>query len=180
MQVNAAETANYKPASKTVSLIVEKADQVIAWAAPANIVYGTALSAAQLNASVTTGDGALTYTPAAGTMLGAGTHTLQVNAAETANYKPASRTVSLIVEKADQVIEWSAPANIVYGTALGAAQLNASRSVGDGELTYTPAAGTVLNAGPHTLQVDAARPRTTSRRRRPSAWSWTGNPQPSS
>ena len=151
LQVDAAETANYKPASKTVSLTVEKADQVIEWSVPANIVYGTALGAAQLNASRPVGDGELTYTPAAGAVLNAGSHTLQVDAAETANYKPASKTVSLTVEKADQVIEWSVPANIVYGTALGAAQLNASRPVGDGELTYSPAAGAVLNAGPHTL-----------------------------
>jgi hypothetical protein len=156
LRVDAAETANYKSASKTVDLTVEKANQVLEWATPATIVYGTALSGAQLNASVTTGDGTLTYTPAAGTVLNAGSHTLQVDAAETANYKPASKTVTLVVEKADQVIAWSAPANIVYGTPLGAAQLNASRTSGDGELTYTPAAGTVLNAGSHTLRVDAA------------------------
>jgi ribosomal protein L18E len=156
LQVDAAETANYKPASKTVSLVVEKADQVIEWATPSNIVYGTALGAAQLNAVVTVGDGALTYTLAAGTVLNAGTHTLQVDAAETGNYKPASKTVTLVVEKADQVIAWAAPANIVYGTALSNAQLNAVVAVGDGALTYTPAAGTVLDAGTHALQVDAA------------------------
>jgi hypothetical protein len=41
----------------------------------------------------------LTYTPAVGTVLDAGSHTLQVEAAETANYNPASRTVSLIVDR---------------------------------------------------------------------------------
>jgi hypothetical protein len=156
LQVDAAETGNYKPASKTVTLVVEKADQVIAWATPANIVYGTALGDAQLNAVVTLGDGTLTYTPAQGTVLNAGSHTLQVEASETDNYKPASKTVALVVEKADQVIAWAAPANIVYGTALSNAQLNAVVAVGDGALTYTPAAGTVLDAGTHALQVDAA------------------------
>ena len=62
-------------------------------------MYGTSLGAAQLNASRTIGDGELTYTPAAGTVLNAGSHTLRVDAAETANYNPASQTVSLLVER---------------------------------------------------------------------------------
>lgn len=43
-------------------------------------------------------------------------------------------------------ITWPPPADIVYGTALGAAQLNATASV-PGSFTYNPAAGIVLNAG---------------------------------
>jgi hypothetical protein len=45
------------------------------------------------------------------------------------------------------VITWSTPADITYGTALGPAQLNATANV-PGTFAYTPAAGTVLNAGP--------------------------------
>ena len=44
------------------------------------------------------------------------------------------------------VITWSAPAAIVYGTALSATQLNASSTVA-GNFVYTPAAGAVLGAG---------------------------------
>lgn len=43
-------------------------------------------------------------------------------------------------------ITWPTPADIVYGTALGVAQLNATASV-PGSFTYNPAAGIVLNAG---------------------------------
>jgi subtilisin-like proprotein convertase family protein len=43
-------------------------------------------------------------------------------------------------------ITWPTPADIVYGTALGASQLNASSPV-SGTFTYNPPAGTVLNAG---------------------------------
>jgi hypothetical protein len=50
------------------------------------------------------------------------------------------------------VITWSNPANIVYGTPLGATQLNATADV-LGVFAYTPASGTVLNAGTHTLHV---------------------------
>lgn len=50
------------------------------------------------------------------------------------------------------VIAWPSPANLVYGTALSGAQLNASANV-PGTFAYTPAAGTVLTAGGHTLSV---------------------------
>ena len=48
--------------------------------------------------------------------------------------------------KATPTITWPTPADITYGTALGATQLNATASV-PGTFVYTPAAGTVLNAG---------------------------------
>jgi sugar lactone lactonase YvrE len=43
-------------------------------------------------------------------------------------------------------IGWSNPADLTYGTPLDATQLNATASV-PGTFTYSPAAGTVLNAG---------------------------------
>ena len=43
-------------------------------------------------------------------------------------------------------ITWTTPSDIVYGTALGATQLDATGSV-PGSFTYTPPAGTVLNVG---------------------------------
>ena len=50
-------------------------------------------------------------------------------------------------------ITWSNPADITYGTPLSETQLNASASV-PGFFVYTPASGTVLNEGTHTLRVD--------------------------
>ena len=47
-------------------------------------------------------------------------------------------------------LSWSSPAAILYGTALGATQLNASSNY-PGTFNYSPAAGTVMSAGPHTL-----------------------------
>jgi hypothetical protein len=56
--------------------------------------------------------------------------------------------------KTTPTITWVNPADITYGTALGTTQLNATASVA-GTFTYTPAAGTVLNAGNgQTLHVD--------------------------
>ena len=95
------------------------------------------------------------YNPASGTVLEAGTHTLQTTFTPTdpANYTTASSSVSLTVNKATPLITWSNPADITYGTALSGTQLNASASV-PGSFVYTPASGTVLSAGTHTLHVD--------------------------
>jgi hypothetical protein len=57
-----------------------------------------------------------------------------------------STSASLTVNKATTTITWNNPADITYGTALSGTQLNATTSV-PGSFTYTPASGTVLNAG---------------------------------
>src|SRR6185295_4481683 len=142
------DATNYNNASKNVSINVLKATPVITWSNPADIVFGTALGATQLNATASVA-GALTYTPPAGTVLNAGNgQNLSVNFVPTdaTNYNNASKNVSINVLKATPVITWSNPADIVFGTALSATQLNATASVA-GALTYTPPAGTVLNAG---------------------------------
>ena len=63
-----------------------------------------------------------------------------------ANYNSQSGDVQITISKATPSITWNAPAAIVYGTALGAAQLNASASTA-GAFAYTPASGTVLPSG---------------------------------
>jgi Flp pilus assembly CpaE family ATPase len=49
-------------------------------------------------------------------------------------------------------IEWTAPAPIAYGTALGATQLNAASKV-PGRFEYAPAKGFALPTGTHTIWV---------------------------
>ncbi len=68
-----------------------------------------------MNASVTIGNGALTYTPAAGTVLDAGTHTLSVTAAETANFNEATETVSITVDRLGLVGSFTAANKMVDG-----------------------------------------------------------------
>jgi sugar lactone lactonase YvrE/pimeloyl-ACP methyl ester carboxylesterase len=129
-----------------------KSSQIIQWSKPAGIVYGTPLSSFQLNATVAPSGpspaGALTYSPASGSVLNVGPQTLTVTSAETANYNAASATVILDVAKAPVAVSWAAPADIVYGTGLSAVQLNATASVA-GTFAYTPATGTLLSAGPN-------------------------------
>src|SRR4029450_11186761 len=96
--------------------------------------------------------GALTYTPPTGTTLDAGANqALTVNVAATSDYNAASKTVFINVNKADQAITWSNPADITYATALSGTQLNATVSVvgsgAAGAISYSPPAGTVLRAG---------------------------------
>jgi hypothetical protein len=148
-----ADTTNYSTASASSTLTVNQAAPVLNWTAPIAISYGTALSAAQLNASASV-PGTFSYTPSFGTVLAAGSHTLSVtfNPTDASDYSSATASVTLKVNESAPVLSWTAPAAISYGTALSAAQLNASASV-PGTFSYTPSLGTVLAAGSHTLSV---------------------------
>jgi hypothetical protein len=97
-------TANYNDiGNTTIANSIAKANQTITWANPASVVVGTPLSSTQLNATVAgvaggSAAGALTYTPAAGTVLGAGANQpLKVDAAATINYNVATKTVYINV-----------------------------------------------------------------------------------
>jgi hypothetical protein len=144
---------NYSVTAVDGTLNVTAATPTITWSAPASISYGTALGATQLNASSTV-PGTFAYSPPAGTVLNAGSHTLSTafTPTDSTNYTMATNTVSIGVTAATPTITWSAPASISYGTALGTAQLNASSTV-PGTFAYSPAAGTVLNVGSHTLST---------------------------
>jgi hypothetical protein len=145
--------ANYGFSFVNGTLIVNIATPAISWSVPAAITYGTALSATQLGASSTVA-GTFAYTPALATVLKAGSQTLSVTftPTDTTDYTTATATVPLTVSPATPAINWSAPAAIAYGTALGATHLNATSAV-TGSFTYSPAAGTVLTAGPQKLTV---------------------------
>src|SRR6185369_11263293 len=141
-------------ATKSVAINVLKATPVVTWATPADITYGTALSTTQLNASANV-PGSFVYNPVAGTVLDAGSHALSVTftATDAANYTTTTATTTINVLKATPVITWTTPADITYGTPLGATQLSATANV-PGSFVYNPLAGTLLNAGAaQTLSV---------------------------
>ena len=52
-----------------------------------------------------------------------------LHAANTSSYTTATASVAIDVLKLTPVITWPTPANIAYGTALSATQLNATASV---------------------------------------------------
>jgi hypothetical protein len=137
-----------------VSLSVTKAASSITWPAPGPIVYGTALSAAQLNATASV-PGKFVYTPDAGAVLAAGTHTLSVSFTPTDSTDCAAvqaTTLLTVTQAKPTTITWPTPAPIPYGTALNGTQLNAMAPI-PGRFAYTPGAGEVLAAGTQTLSV---------------------------
>ncbi len=134
---------------------------LLTWNNPAaNIHYGTALSATQLDATANV-PGTFTYTladdttPANGAMLNLGNdQTLNVAFMpnDTADYSSASAQVSINVIAAQATPTVSVnPVNLTYGTALDNSQLTGSATVNGhviaGMFTYTSAAGDVLDAG---------------------------------
>ena len=148
------DATDYSTATSSVSITVNQATPTITWTAPGAISYGTALSATQLDASASTA-GTLTYTPASGTVLTAGSHTLNVSFAptDTTDYATATGSVSIQVNQATPVITWANPAAISYGAPLSSTQLNATATPPGGAFTYTPPAGTTLPTGTQTLNV---------------------------
>ena len=93
------DTTRYTSAVAIQTLIVRNtAVPVITWPPPGAIAYGTALSATQLDATANV-PGTFAYTPAAGTVLSAGSQTLSVTFTPTdiAEYTTATATQTLLV-----------------------------------------------------------------------------------
>lgn len=152
------DTTNYKSATSSVTLTVAAATPVINWATPAAITYGTALSGTQLNAAAVyqgaSVDGSYSYSPSAGTVLTAGTQNLSVTftPADAVDYNTVTKQVTITVSPEVPAVTWATPSAITYGTALSSTQLNASSAVA-GTYVYSPAAGSILQAGVQTLTV---------------------------
>lgn len=91
--------AGLTPSTQTIT--VAKTNTTITWAVPASIGFGTPLSSTQLNATGSVA-GILTYSPASGTTLQAGTQTLSVTLTPTdsANYTTATSSVQILVRAA--------------------------------------------------------------------------------
>jgi parallel beta-helix repeat protein len=151
------DTTDDTTATATATINVEKATPSITWANPADIIYGTAMSSTQLDATASwavngsnqTVAGTFEYNPVAGEVLSVGnnqTLTVSFTPSDTTDYNATSATATLNVDKATPSITWANLADITYGTALSSTQLDATASV-PGTFTYTPAAGTVLHAG---------------------------------
>jgi hypothetical protein len=120
--------SNHATASMTVPIEVRRLKSTIEWPDPAPIVFGTPLSADQLNATANV-PGTFVYSHAAGTILPAGDDrplSVVFTPHDTANYLPASAIVTIDVAQAPSIVTWFAPAPIDFGTALSAAQLSAT------------------------------------------------------
>jgi 6-phosphogluconate dehydrogenase (decarboxylating) len=134
------DTTDYSIAEDNVQLTVVKATPVCNWPTPAPIVWGTPLSANQLDASCYVGGtlvpGMFVYSPPAGTVLSAGLQTLSLTFTpnDTIDFNGATAIVTLTV------VEWQ--------------QLNGALSqisVGfDGTVWGLTSAGQISVFNPHT------------------------------
>jgi len=116
------DSANYNPTSMDVKINILKATPTITWSNPADIIYGVALSDAQLNASASV-PGTFVYTPLLGIVLSAGTQTLKVvfTPTDPTNYNTASQTATINVltpvQKIQQIITMVQSLNLNKGQA---------------------------------------------------------------
>src|SRR5258708_1665239 len=151
----------YGTATKTVNLVVTKAPLTVT-AVSQTIAFGGTIApftdtiTGFVNGdapSVVTGAASLTTTPANPTAPNTYTITAANGTLAASNYSFTFVNGTLTITKATPTITWNTPAAITYGTALTTAgQLNASASVA-GTFSYSPALGTALSAGSHTLSV---------------------------
>jgi hypothetical protein len=147
-------TGNYNDDSGSVDNSIAKADAVCS-VNGYSVTYDTAAHTATGSCLGVEGE------TLAGLDLSGTTHTAAGSYTDTwtftdstGNYEGQSSTVSDSIGKATPVITWANPADIVYNAGLSAAELNATASV-PGSFVYTPANGTVLNAGMgQSLHVD--------------------------
>ncbi len=101
----------------------------LAWTQPAAITYGTALSGSQLNATATIGGtpadtvavpGTFAYSPAAGTVLDAGSSqplSATFTPSDTLNYTGGTVSTTITVNKANQNISFGSLPNTSFGVA---------------------------------------------------------------
>ncbi len=84
--------------SAVATLTVVPATPVVNWSNPAPIIYGTALSHLQLNATVSV-PGIFGFSPPPGTVLGVGTNLLSVvfRPNDTLDYNTTTASVSVVV-----------------------------------------------------------------------------------
>lgn len=135
----------------------------LTWAAPSNIVYGTALSALQLNATSSV-PGTFTYNPPAGTVLNAGLHHLSVTFTpdDSTKYESATTNVAITVLRKALTITannaskiFGAPMPGFTATFNGFVNGDTPASL-DSPVTLTTAATQNSNAGTYPINAGGA------------------------
>ncbi len=122
------------------------------WTQPADIVYPTPLTAAQLDATAPV-PGTFVYTPPLGTLLDAGAHTLSVQfTPDSTGVAEGVLHVVLNVRQSVPDVEWNPPLILRANKPLGREILNATASV-PGQFAYDPPLGAWLKAGPQALTL---------------------------
>ena len=107
----------------------------------------------QTQATATTGTPTVSTTATATSPVGTYPISVGIGTLVAPGYTIQYKSGTLTITKATPLLNWATPAAIPYGTALSPAQLNATASVPGSPFAYAPGAGTVLDAGSHTLNA---------------------------
>jgi hypothetical protein len=145
------DTTDYTSATGSVTLVVNKTAPTVSWATPSPIVYGTALSSTQLDASSGGVAGTFAYSPAVGTVLTAGSQTLSVTftPTDTTDYNTVTGSVSVTVSPAlPTVTVTPGSSSITVNQSLSVAV-----TVSGGSGNPTPTGGITLSSGTYTSAV---------------------------
>jgi hypothetical protein len=150
--------------SGTNSLNIAKATPIVTWSNPADITYGTALGGSQLNATANV-PGQFAYSPAAGTVLGAGNNqTLSANftPTDTTNFNNASGSVSINVQQAtltvkanDQTRAYGQDNPSLTYTMTGFVNNDTQASATSGAPTLTTTATSTSDPGQYPITITA-------------------------
>jgi hypothetical protein len=157
------DSTDYAIATATATINVGQATPTIVWSNPADITYGTALSSTQLDASATV-PGTLTYTPALGTILGAGGNqllTVSFTPADSTDYTTTSTTAHINVLMAQPSFsQLTASRSITYGQSINVSgQLAAPTAIPAGEqisiaIGSASATATIQSGGSFRATID--------------------------
>lgn len=124
----------------------------ITWATPSAITYGTALSSTQLNASTSVA-GTFSYNYSSGTFLNAGTYTLTTVFTPTdgATYSTATKSVTLVVNKATATLSYSALTKTYNGSSQSPTITTSPSGLATISTTYNGVGLAPTNAGSYTV-----------------------------
>ena len=149
------DSSHWATTTKTTTVTVNKAAPVV------SVTGGTFTYDAQPHAASATAVGvggesltpvAITYNGSPAAPVDAGTYAVEARYEGSVNYNAVSTGAVVTITRAAATLTWPAPQNIVYGAALGSAQLNATANV-PGTFAYSPSAGAALVAGSHVIAV---------------------------
>jgi parallel beta-helix repeat protein len=159
------DSTDYTTATATATINVDQATPAITWPNPADITYGTPLSGTQLDASATV-PGAFAYTPALGTILGAGGNqlfTASFTPTDSTDYTATSTTVHINVAMAQPSFsQLTASQSITYGQSINVSgQLAAPTAIPVGEyisitIGSASATATIQSRGSFSATIDTS------------------------
>jgi hypothetical protein len=153
---------DYYPTGANVGINVTKATPTINWPEPASLTFGQKLSSSALDAQAVDSNGNpiagnYAYSEPVGFNFGAVADNYPLNVTftptDTVDFTSVTDDNNIDVLPALPVIHWPNPADIIDGTALSSAQLNATATDPNtlatlpGTFVYSPLAGMILSPG---------------------------------